>query len=65
MPKMKTNRGAAKRFKVTASGKVKRRHSHYSHIRTKKDRNRKRNLRKPTLVSPAEVRNVRRMLPYV
>jgi large subunit ribosomal protein L35 len=65
MPKMKTNRGAAKRFKVTASGKVKRRHSHYSHIRTKKDRNRKRNLRKPTLVAPAEVRNVRRMLPYV
>ena len=65
MPKMKTNRGAAKRFKVTANGKVKRRHSHYSHIRTKKDRNRKRHLRKPTLVSPAEVRNVRRMLPYV
>ncbi|NIX11391.1 MAG: 50S ribosomal protein L35, partial [Gammaproteobacteria bacterium] len=41
-----------------------RRHSHYSHIRTKKDRNRKRNLRKPDLVSAAEVRNVRRMLPY-
>ncbi|MFP4614251.1 MAG: 50S ribosomal protein L35 [Thiohalorhabdus sp.] len=64
MPKMKTNRGAAKRFKVTARGKIKRRSSHYSHIRTKKGRDRKRNLRKPDLVSKVEEGNVRRMLPY-
>lgn len=64
MPKMKSNRGAAKRFKVTARGKIKRHHSHYSHIRTKKDRDRKRNLRKPDLVSPAEVGNIRRLMPY-
>jgi len=64
MPKMKTNRGAAKRFKVTGRGKIKRRHSHYSHIRTKKDRDRKRGLRKPDLVSDAEVRNIRRLMPY-
>ena len=63
MPKIKTNRGAAKRFKVTGRGKIKRRHSHYSHIRTKKDRNRKRHLRHPDLVSDPEIRNVRRMLP--
>ncbi|MFB6261570.1 MAG: 50S ribosomal protein L35, partial [Thiohalorhabdaceae bacterium] len=56
--------GAAKRFKVTGRGKIKRQHSHYSHIRTKKDRDRKRNLRKSDLVSPAEVGNIRRLMPY-
>jgi large subunit ribosomal protein L35 len=65
MPKMKTNRGAAKRFKVTARGKIKRQHSNYSHIRTKKDRDRKRRLRSATHVDARDVRRVRRMLPYV
>ncbi len=63
MPKVKTNRGAAKRFKVTGRGKIKRQKSNYSHLRTNKDRHRKRHLRKPTLVSKPEKRAVRRLLP--
>ncbi len=51
MPKMKTHRGAAKRFKVTASGKVKRNKAYKSHILTKKSPKRKRNLRRETLVA--------------
>ncbi len=53
MPKQKTHRGAAKRFKVTAGGKVMRRHSMHSHILTKKTSKRKRNLRQATEVSKA------------
>lgn len=53
MPKQKTHKGAAKRFKLTATGKVKRHQSMHSHILTKKSTKRKRNLRKATLVSPA------------
>lgn len=64
MPKMKTNRGAAKRFKKTARGKIKRHHSNHSHIRTKKDRDRKRRLRSATYVHHSDVRGIRRMLPY-
>ena len=64
MPKMKTNKGAAKRFKKTASGKLKRGHSHASHILTKKNAKRKRKLRKETLVHASDNANVRRMLPY-
>ena len=53
MPKQKTHRGAAKRFKITASGKVMRHQSMHSHILTKKTTKRKRNLRKSVQVSPA------------
>lgn len=64
MPKMKTNKGAAKRFKVTGSGKFKRGHSHASHILTKKSTKRKRGLRKSTLVHASDTNRVRDMLPY-
>jgi large subunit ribosomal protein L35 len=60
--KLKTNRAAAKRFKVTASGKVKRGHSMKRHILTKKASARKRKLRKGTLVSEADAPNIKRML---
>jgi large subunit ribosomal protein L35 len=60
--KLKTNRAAAKRFKVTATGKVKRGHSMKRHILTKKSAGRKRKLRGSTLVSDADKANVRRML---
>jgi large subunit ribosomal protein L35 len=62
MPKMKTNRGARKRFRVTGSGKVRRNHAFMNHILTKKTKKRKRNLRKTGLVDAADVRKVRRML---
>jgi large subunit ribosomal protein L35 len=58
MPKMKSNRGAAKTFRKTASGKLKRSKAYKSHILTSKSRKRKRNLRKPTLVSKSEARKV-------
>jgi large subunit ribosomal protein L35 len=60
--KLKTNRAAAKRFKLTASGKIKRGHSMKRHILTKKATGRKRKLRRSTLVSDADARNVKRML---
>ena len=65
MPKMKTNRGAAKRFKATGSGKIRRSKAYSSHILTKKSTKRKRNLRKSGLIAEADVRAVRRMLPYL
>jgi large subunit ribosomal protein L35 len=64
MPKMKTHRGAAKRFRVTAGGKVKRSHAYKSHILTKKTSSRKRKLRHAGLVSESEERRVHRLLPY-
>ena len=64
MPKMKTHRGAAKRFSVTKSGKVKRAKAYKSHILNKKSSKRKRNLRKGTYISPAEQKNVRVLIPY-
>lgn len=64
MPKIKTHRGARKRFHVTASGKIKRGHSHARHILTKKASKRKRKLDHNVLVSPADAAKVRRMLPY-
>lgn len=64
MPKLKTNRGAAKRFKKTATGKFKRSHSHLRHILTKKSTKRKRHLRHDTLLHAADERAARRMLPY-
>jgi large subunit ribosomal protein L35 len=60
--KLKTNRAAAKRFKVTASGKVKRGHSGKRHILTKKAAGRKRKLRHSALVSDADAANIKRML---
>ena len=62
MPKQKTHKGAAKRFKVTATGKVVRGHSGHSHILTKKTTKRKRNLRKTTPVSPAFANQIKKMI---
>ncbi|HAK00437.1 MAG TPA: 50S ribosomal protein L35 [Bacteroidales bacterium] len=62
MPKMKTKSGAKKRFTLTATGRVKRKHAYKSHILTKKSIKRKRNLTKSTLVSPADEKNVKAML---
>lgn len=64
MPKMKTNRGAAKRFARTGSGKFKRAQSHARHILTKKSSKRKRQLHEPAMVSKVDTPLVRRMLPY-
>jgi large subunit ribosomal protein L35 len=63
MPKIKTNRGAAKRFKKTGSGKLKRKKAYASHILTKKSPKRKRSLRKSDLVHSADVKKVNRLLP--
>ena len=65
MPKMKTNRGAAKRFKASGSGKIGRNKAFASHILTKKTTKRKRNLRKGDLVDESNVKAVKRMLPYL
>lgn len=62
MPKMKSNRGAAKTFRKTASGRFKRKKAYKSHILTSKSRKRKRNLRKPTLVSKADEKRVKIMV---
>jgi large subunit ribosomal protein L35 len=62
MPKQKTHKGAAKRFKVTATGKVMRGHSMRSHILTKKTTKRKRKLRKTTTVKGAFEQTIREML---
>ena len=64
MPKMKTNRGAAKRFKTSGSGKIVRNKAFSSHILTKKSTKRKRNLRKSAVLDSANLKNVKRMLPY-
>ena len=65
MPKMKSNRAAAKRFGVTASGHVKRAKAFKSHILTKKAHKRKRNLRQGTLVAASDMKKVRRLLPGI
>ena len=65
MPKMKTNRGAAKRFKVTGSGKIVRNKAFASHILTKKSTKRKRGLRQSALVDETNVKGIRRILPYL
>ena len=62
MSKLKTKKAAAKRFKLTGSGKIRRRKAYASHILTKKSPKRKRNLRKWTVVSSADERRVRDML---
>ena len=62
MPKMKTNAGAKKRFKLTGSGKIKRKHAFKSHILTKKSTKRKRNLTYFGLVDKADENNVKKLL---
>jgi large subunit ribosomal protein L35 len=62
MPKVKTKSGAKKRFKLTGSGKIKRKHAFKSHILTKKETTQKRNLTKSGLVSKADTPNVKTML---
>ena len=65
MPKMKTNRGAAKRFKITGSGKkVKRKKAFANHILTKKSPKTKRNLRDAGLVHSTNMRSIKRLMPY-
>jgi len=63
MPKCKTNRGAAKRFKVTGSGKIKRGRAYHRHQLSAKNRKQKRNLRHSTTVAAADVRAIKRMMP--
>ena len=65
MPKMKTSRAAAKRFKVTGTGKLKRFKAYKSHILTKKSTKRKRNLRKSAIVDCTNVKNMKKILPYL
>lgn len=64
MPKLKTNRGAKKRFKLTASGKVKRKRAYLRHILSSKTRRQKRGLRHSALVSAADAPAIKRLLPY-
>lgn len=65
MPKLKTHRGAAKRFKTTGTGKVVRSKANASHILTKKTTKRKRNLRKSGLVDASDVKRIRKLIPYM
>ena len=65
MPKIKTNRASAKRFKKTATGKLKRNKAYKSHILTKKSTKRKRNLRQATITDATNVKNMKKVLPYL
>ena len=65
MPKIKTNRAAAKRFKKTATGKLKRNKAYKSHILTKKSTKSKRNLRQATITDATNVKNMKKVLPYL
>ena len=65
MPKIKTNRAAAKRFKATGTGKLKRNKAYKSHILTKKSTKRKRNLRQVTITDATNVKNMKKVLPYL
>ncbi|KOA20229.1 50S ribosomal protein L35 [Clostridium homopropionicum DSM 5847] len=65
MPKMKSHKGAAKRFKKTGSGKIKRAKAFKSHILTKKSSKTKRNLRQSALVSDTQEKSIKKMLPYL
>ena len=64
MPKMKTHRGAAKRFKITKKGKVKYRRGYRNHLLTSKSPKRKRQLRKAAYLDESDAKNVKQMLPY-
>ena len=65
MPKIKTHRGAAKRFTMTSTGKVKRSKAYASHILTTKTRKRKRNLRKSAILDHANEKAIKKLLPYL
>ena len=65
MPKLKTKKAAAKRFKKTGSGKLKRMKAYKSHILTKKTTKRKRNLRKATMTDATNVKTMKKILPYI
>jgi len=65
MPKLKTHKGAAKRFKKTGSGAFKRGHGFTSHILTSKTRKRKRNLRHSAMVSSVDAKNIAKLIPYM
>lgn len=65
MPKMKTSRAAAKRFKKTGTGKLKRNKAYKRHILTKKTTKTKRNLRKATMTDETNVKNMKKILPYL
>ena len=65
MPKIKTNRGAAKRFRKTGTGKIRRNKAFTSHILTKKSTKRKRDLRQSVLVHKADERNISQLIPYL
>jgi large subunit ribosomal protein L35 len=64
MPKLKTHKGAAKRFKKTGTGKIKRRHAFARHILTSKSRSRKRRLGQASIADPANSPEIHRMIPY-
>jgi large subunit ribosomal protein L35 len=64
MPKMKTNKGAAKRFKRTGSGKIRRNSAFTSHILTTKTTKRKRNLRKSSIMAPSDAKRIKVLIPY-
>lgn len=65
MPKIKTNRSAAKRFKVTGTGKLKRNKAYKRHILTKKSTKTKRNLRHATITDSTNVKNMKKITPYL
>jgi large subunit ribosomal protein L35 len=65
MPKQKTSRGAAKRFKLTGTGKLKRRKAYLRHILTSKTRKQKRNLRRAIVVDQTNAKAIQRLLPYL
>lgn len=65
MPKIKTNRSAAKRFKKTGTGQLKRNKAYKRHILTKKSTKTKRNLRKATILDATKVKNMKKIMPYL
>jgi len=65
MPKIKTNRGAAKRFRKTGTGKIRRNKAFTSHILTKKTTKRKRDLRQSVIVAKADAKNISQLVPYL
>lgn len=65
VPKIKSSRGAVKRFRVTAAGKIKRNRAFKSHLLSGKGKKRKRRLRQAALVSPGEAKKIRKLIPYL
>ncbi|HLH78306.1 MAG TPA: 50S ribosomal protein L35 [Candidatus Binataceae bacterium] len=64
MPKLKTNRSAAKRFRMTKTGKVKHKKAYLRHLNSSKNRSRKRHLRQPGILSQADTKRARQLVPY-